>query len=225
MFKELLDSLKGKTLSFNISLNLLILSLFFYSSNLIEMYIYFEVSLVPISTIILGWGYQPERVPAAIFLISYILFASLPLLVYFLFKTTYLGSSNLVFSSYYYPPWTLGRGFQALTTLFALLAFFTKIPVYGLHLWLPKAHLEAPVGGSMILAAILLKLGIFGGLLFKNTIFPLYVCTNLAISVFIFGGVAAALVCRHETDIKLLVAYSSVAHIAITALSICVNSP
>jgi NADH-ubiquinone oxidoreductase chain 4 len=97
-----------------------------------------------------------------------------------------------------------------------IFAFLVKIPIFLVHLWLPKAHVEAPVAGSIILAGILLKLGGYG--LIRVFPFMLNISINfnyIFISVSLVGGVLISLVCLRQIDLKALIAYSSVAHIGI----------
>nr|YP_009255564.1 NADH dehydrogenase subunit 4 [Lamprotula scripta]AND82416.1 NADH dehydrogenase subunit 4 [Lamprotula scripta] len=128
----------------------------FSLSSMLNFYIMFEFSLIPILLIILGWGYQPERLQAGKYMMLYTVSASLPLLVLILLV---LVSSGSVF---WWSGHCGGFGLSWLVTLCASLAFVVKLPIYGFHLWLPKAHVEAPVAGSMILAGVLLKLGGYG---------------------------------------------------------------
>jgi NADH-ubiquinone oxidoreductase chain 4 len=93
-----------------------------------------------------------------------------------------------------------------------ILGFLVKFPMYGLHFWLPKAHVEAPVGGSIILASLLLKLGGFGIILVLPAS-PSCVLTTLLASVRLFGGVCVAVLCTRQRDLKVLIAYSSVRHL------------
>jgi NADH-ubiquinone oxidoreductase chain 4 len=107
--------------------------------------------------------------------------------------------------------------------IFCLLAaFLVKLPIYGVHLWLPKAHVEAPVFGSIILAAILLKLGRFGLWLFNPYIFLDSV--NIFISIRIIGGVLVRILCLRLTDLKIIIAYSSVRHMGCVLIPIFISN-
>nr|BAV82893.1 NADH dehydrogenase subunit 4 [Trichuris muris] len=176
-----------------------ILCLFFSSDNIFMFYVSFELSILPIFLIILGWGNQPERLIAANYLLIYTLLFSFPLMVIILFTI----------DNYLIIPWE-PMMVNNIVWLFTLLPFFVKIPIYLLHLWLPKAHVEAPVLGSMLLASILLKTGGYGMLKMCN----MYVITftKELISVFLFMVLMATMLCLLQSDLKKFVAYSSVTH-------------
>nr|YP_009647925.1 NADH dehydrogenase subunit 4 [Poecilimon luschani]QBZ37726.1 NADH dehydrogenase subunit 4 [Poecilimon luschani] len=178
----------------------------FSSVSLFSFYLFFEGSLIPTLLLILGWGYQPERLQAGVYLLFYTLLASLPLLVglfnlYSMYGSLYIGM--------------LG-GIDLVNVLFyvcLIVAFLVKMPMFLVHLWLPKAHVEAPVSGSMILAGVLLKMGGYGLLRVYNLLMSLGLKYNFVwISISLIGGVLVSLVCLRQVDLKALIAYSSVVH-------------
>nr|UNO54386.1 NADH dehydrogenase subunit 4 [Argas persicus] len=197
-----------KSCSFYFYLLLMLTMLIFCFSfvNFMFFFIAFEGVLFPIIMIIFVWGYQPERLQAGIYMLFYTLFGSLPLLVYLLGSDYSLNFIYLFNSE--------GESWGVLL-FFVVFAFLVKVPMYMLHLWLPKAHVEAPISGSMILAGVLLKLGIYGLYRFKIVLLDLVgLYSPFFMSVSLMGGVVIGLVCLSQVDLKALIAYSSICHMS-----------
>nr|WDA91120.1 NADH dehydrogenase subunit 4 [Aedes albopictus] len=189
---------------------LLMLIFTFSSMSMFMFYLFFESSLIPTLFLILGWGYQPERLQAGIYLLFYTLLASLPLLIgiFYIKNDTY--TMNFIMLSY--------KNLYNLDFLYLcmVVAFLVKMPMFLVHLWLPKAHVEAPVSGSMILAGVLLKLGGYGLLRVFSIMQILGTKFNFIwVSISLVGGVLVSLICLWQMDLKSLIAYSSVAHMGI----------
>nr|QOD97545.1 NADH dehydrogenase subunit 4 [Nyctibius bracteatus] len=187
----------------------------FATTELTLFYIAFEATLIPTLILITRWGNQPERLSAGIYLLFYTLISSLPLLVTILYLHTQTGTLHLMmFELTPHTPTNSWTGFLA--SLALLMAFMVKAPLYGLHLWLPKAHVEAPIAGSMLLAALLLKLGGYGIMRITLLIGPLsnhlhYPFLTLAL----WGALMTSSICLRQTDLKSLIAYSSVSHMGL----------
>nr|YP_010574508.1 NADH dehydrogenase subunit 4 [Peronia verruculata]UZH97762.1 NADH dehydrogenase subunit 4 [Peronia verruculata] len=190
----------------------LILSVAFSVGNILVFYVFFEASLIPTLMLIIGWGYQPERLQAGTYMMVYTVTASLPLLALLVYR--YLDCASGAISIVETVSFNGG-----VLALVAYGAFLVKLPMYSFHLWLPKAHVEAPLAGSMILAGILLKLGGYG-IFLMNKCFSLggdssYIYFLVCLSM--WGGLIATLMCLRQVDMKALVAYSSVGHMGIVA--------
>nr|YP_009183760.1 NADH dehydrogenase subunit 4 [Heliothis subflexa]ALN38370.1 NADH dehydrogenase subunit 4 [Heliothis subflexa] len=201
---------------FNIIFLLIMLYLTFSVSNMFLFYLFFEGSLIPTLMLIIGWGYQPERIQAGMYLLFYTLFVSLPLLM----GIFYVYNEMQVMMIYYLKFMNLDIYMLYFSMI---MAFLVKMPMYFVHLWLPKAHVEAPVSGSMILAGIMLKLGGYG--LLRLMIFLQEINLKLNyiwIVISLIGGFYISLKCFSQVDIKSLIAYSSVAHMSIVISGIMI---
>nr|YP_009232595.1 NADH dehydrogenase subunit 4 [Tecia solanivora]AMA34396.1 NADH dehydrogenase subunit 4 [Tecia solanivora] len=193
----------------NVIMLMIMLFLTFSVMNLFMFYLFFEGSLIPTLLLIIGWGYQPERIQAGMYLLFYTLFASLPLLLGIFYIFNEMNYIMIYFLKFF-------NSNIYLLYFCMLMAFLVKMPMYFVHLWLPKAHVEAPVSGSMILAGIMLKLGGYG--LLRVMIFLQQISFNLNIIwviISLLGGFYISLKCFCQVDIKSLIAYSSVAHMSI----------
>lgn len=185
---------------------IIICLIFFISRNMLMLYIFFELSIFPILIIILGFGSQIEKINSGYYLLFYAAFCSFPFL--FIYYKRYF-----ILSICYYD-------FIVSWELFFVLSlrFIMKFPVYFLHLWLPKAHVEAPTTASMLLAGLLLKLGTAGYLRIIGSINFVY--NNFWVVLSLVGIILASLRCVFQSDSKSLAAYSSVTHIRFLLLSL-----
>jgi len=188
----------------------------FASLDAVLFYVFFEATLIPMFIIIGVWG-GPNRVYAALKFFLYTLLGSLLMLVALLYLYNKSGGSFSILDWWKLP---LPLGVQVALFFGFLLAFAVKVPMWPVHTWLPDAHVEAPTGGSVVLAAIMLKLGAYGFVRFTLPILP-DASRELAwfmIALSLIAVVYIGLVALVQTDMKKLIAYSSISHMGFVTL-------
>lgn len=188
----------------------------FASLDAVLFYVFWEASLIPMFLIIGIWG-GPNRVYAAIKFFLYTLLGSLLMLIAFIYLYQLSGGS---FSIADYHQLPIPFNAQILIFVAFLLAFAVKVPMWPVHTWLPDAHVEAPTGGSVILAAIMLKLGGYGFLRFSLPIVPdaSHYLAEMMIVLSLIAVVYIGLIALMQADMKKLIAYSSIAHMGFVTL-------
>lgn len=179
----------------------LIISCYISTYSLFVFFIMYELSLFPVCLLIILFGYQPEKIKSMFYLLLYTVVCSAP----FLYSIVLLNCR-------------VRSGFSSLsiyTRILVCLSFMVKSPLYTLHSWLPKAHVEASLLGSMLLAGVILKLGRYGLLLLAPNLTSQ---ASLFIYLTLSGGIVCSAICCRNWDMKSLVAYSSVVHIGVVTL-------
>ena len=189
----------------------------------ILFYVFFEASLIPMYLIIGVWG-GPKRVYAAIKFFLYTLLGSLLMLVALIWLFLASGGSANILDWHQLP---LGMTPQILIFIAFLVSFAVKVPMWPVHTWLPDAHVEAPTGGSVVLAAIALKLGAYGFVRFSLPIAPdaSHYLAPLMIALSLTAVIYIGFVALVQTDMKKLVAYSSISHMGFVTLGFFIFSP
>ena len=179
-------------------------------------YVFFEATLIPMYLVIGVWG-GPNRVYAAVKFFLYTLLGSLLMLVAFLYLYDKSGGSFSILDWHKLP---LALTPQILLFVAFFLAFAVKVPMWPVHTWLPDAHVEAPTGGSAVLAAILLKLGAYGFIRFSLPVLPdaSHALSGFMITLSLIAVVYIGLVALAQADMKKLIAYSSIAHMGFVTL-------
>lgn len=214
------NSIKAKTKEFYIALLLIEGAMIgvFCSLDFFLFYIFWEAMLIPMYLLIGVWG-GPNRVYAAIKFFLYTLVGSVLMLVGIIYLYIYAGNTFdiLALSGLHYP-------YRMQLVLFwaFFAAFAVKVPMFPVHTWLPDAHTEAPTAGSVILAGILIKMGAYGFLRFSLPLFPdaSRAMTPVMLTLSVIAIIYGAVVCLAQTDLKRLIAYSSVSHMGFVTLGI-----
>jgi NADH-quinone oxidoreductase subunit M len=195
----------------------------FVSLNLFLFYVFWEAMLIPMYFLIGVWG-GPRKIYATLKFVLFTMLGSLLMLVaiFFLYSMYYKATGVYSFNLFDYYRLVLNPNIQIWLFLAFALSFAIKIPLFPFHTWLPDAHVEAPTGGSVILAAVLLKMGAYGFLRFALPLFPdavmkfLPLLAVLSLIGIIYGGLMALI----QKDAKSLVAYSSVSHMGLIMLAV-----
>lgn len=210
---------------YHILLNLTIIFLLgtFSTNNILLFYIFFESALIPMFVIIIIWGTREEKSSAAYQFFLYTILGSFCLLfgiIYLLFNKQ---TTNIYFTDIFQIP----NNKQYILFILFFLGFAVKIPIFPFHLWLPKAHVEAPTVGSILLAGILLKLGSYGFIKFNILLFPFAInfYKPLIFTLATIGVVYTVITIFRQIHLKRIIAYSSISHMNFVTLACFSGNP
>jgi NADH-quinone oxidoreductase subunit M len=195
---------------------------FFLVTNLLLFYIYFEAILIPMFLIILIWGSRKRKIHASFLFFFFTLIGSLFMILGILWLYLYIGELNIQILQYI----ILSKEHQLILWLLFFIAFAVKVPIYPVHGWLPEAHVEAPTGGSIILAGVLLKLGLYGMLRVLTVLFPIanIYYTPLVLTLSFISVIFISIIILQQIDLKKIIAYSSIAHMNFAVVGIFSNN-
>lgn len=195
---------------------------FFLVTNLLLFYIYFEAILIPMFLIILIWGSRKRKIHASYLFFFFTLVGSLFMILGILWLYLYIGELNIQILQYV----ILSKEHQLILWLLFFIAFAVKVPIYPVHGWLPEAHVEAPTGGSIILAGVLLKLGLYGMLRVLTVLFPIanIYYTPLVLTLSFISVIFISIIILQQIDLKKIIAYSSIAHMNFVVIGLFSNN-
>lgn len=195
---------------------------FFLVTNLLLFYIYFEAILIPMFLVILIWGSRKRKIHASFLFFFFTLIGSLFMILGIIWLYLYIGELNIQILQYI----ILSKEHQLILWFLFFIAFAVKVPMYPVHSWLPEAHVEAPTGGSIILAGVLLKLGLYGMLRVLIVLFPIanIYYTPLVITLSFISVIFISIIILQQIDLKKIIAYSSIAHMNFAVIGIFSNN-